>query len=252
MKETIIIERPFTGVAKVIFNRPESGNAYDHEFVCTLITALDEVALDKTIKVLWLTANGQHFSSGPDIRWLTQRQQSGRAEHQLDAENMSRLFQTLYQFTIPIVASVRGKANADAIGILCCCDIVLASEKSSFTLSEVHVGLAPVLQSPYLIKVLGERAARYYAMTGETMDAYTATRLGLVNKITPEHELDSYADMIIRKIEKIDTTVLIQTKAMLTLSSNELLDESLVETIIASSIDIRTEVLKGSKLAQQS
>ena len=252
MKETIVIERPFPSVAKIVFNRPEAANAYDHEFICTLITALDEISLDKTIKVLWLTANGQHFSCGPDSRWLTQRQLSGRAEHQLDAEQISRLFQTLYDLPTPIVATVRGQANADAVGILCCCDIVFASEKSTFTLTEVHLGLAPVLQSPYLIKVLGERAARYYAMTGETMDAYTATRLGLINKITPEHELDSYANMIIRKIAMIDSAVMTQTKAMLSLSANEILDEALVETLIASSIDIRTEALKESKLLHQS
>ncbi|MDN3649461.1 enoyl-CoA hydratase/isomerase family protein [Reinekea marina] len=247
MKETIVIERPMDGVAKIIFNRPEIGNAYDHEFVCTLITALDEISLDSNVKILWLTANGPHFCSGPDSRWLQHRQESGRAEHQLDAEHLSRLFHTLYDLPIPVIATVRGKANADAIGILCCCDIVFASEKSSFTLNEVHLGLAPVLQSPYLIRTLGEHAARYYALTGETLDAYTATRLGLVNKLMPEQELDSYADMIIRNMVRLDETVLIQTKSMLTVSSIEPLDESLLDTLIESSIDVRESALKQTK-----
>lgn len=240
MKDTILIERPEPSVAKVVFNRPLTGNAYDHEFVCTLITALDDLKRDQSLKLIWLTGNGQQFCVGPDAKWLKVRQNSGRAEHQVDAEQLSRLFLTLYQFPLPVIATVRGQANADAIGILCCCDVVLACEKSSFTLSEVKFGLAPVLQAPYLVNTIGEKSARYYSLTGETIDAYTAARLGLVNKIVPQEEIDSYASVVIRRLLDTPVEVLKQTKAMLTLCTTEVFDDALVETLIDCSIDIRS------------
>lgn len=240
MKETILIEHSGPGVARLIFNRPATGNAYDHEFVCTLITALDDLKRDSSLKMVWLTANGPHFCTGPDAKWLKERQSSGRAEHQIDAEQISRLFLTLFHFPIPIIATVRGQANADALGILCCCDIVLASEKSSFTLNEVNFGLAPVLQSPYLSSTIGAKNARYYSLTGETIDAYTAVRLGLISKIVPQDEIDSYATMLIRRMLMAPTDVLKQTKAMLNLCSTEVFDEALVEALIDTSIDLRS------------
>ncbi|EAR09676.1 enoyl-CoA hydratase-related protein [Reinekea blandensis] len=239
MKETILIERPIPGLAVVKLNRYEQDNAYDDEMVCTLITAFDDLMEDDSLKLIWLTAVGENFCRGPDIEWVRRRQHSGRAEHQQDAEQLSRLFQTLYEFPIPIMVTVRGMANAAAVGVLCCCDIVLAAERAHFTITETRHGQVPALQSPYLVKTLGERATRYYSLSAESMDAYTATRLGLVNKIVPENELDSMADLLIQRMLSRKGLSLRQTKAMISLSANEPFDESLVETLIDCSTDIR-------------
>lgn len=239
MKDTILIDRPQQGLVRVKFNRMQTGNAYDDEMVCTLITALDDLAEDASIKLVWITAAGENFSTGPDPRWQKQRLASGRAEHQQDSEQLARLFHTLYQLPIPTIATVRGQANAAAVGLLCCCDIVLACERSSFTITETQYGQVPALQSPYLVKILGERAARYYALSSDTMDAYTATRLGLVSKIVPKDELDAMADVIIQKMLGRTTLALRQTKAMINLAANEVFDESLVDTLIDCSTDIR-------------
>ena len=239
MKDTILIDRPYKGLARVKLNRHETGNAYDDEMVCTLITAFDDLAEDDSLKLVWLTSVGENFCKGPDPIWQKQRMNSGRAEHQQDSEQLARLFHTLYQFPIPIIATVRGQANAAAVGMLCCCDIVLACERSSYTITETQYGQVPALQSPYLVKTLGERAARYYSLSSETMDAYTATRLGLVSKIVPKDELDAMADMHIQKMLQRRSLSLRQTKAMIGLAANEVFDESLVDTLIDCSTDIR-------------
>lgn len=239
MKDTIVIDRPYAGLARVILNKPESGNVYDDELVCTLITAFDDLAEDPTLKIVWLTANGENFSRGPDPLWLKRRMASGRAEHQQDAEQLARLFHTLYQFPIPTIATVRGQANAAAVGILSCCDMVIACERASFSVTEAQYGQVPALQAPYLVKAIGERAARYYSLSCESIDAYTATRLGLANKIVPKDELDAVADMMIKKSLLNSADSLRQTKAMINLAANESFDESLVETLIDCSTDIR-------------
>lgn len=247
MKDTILIERPSPGLVKIKLNRYETGNCYDDEMVCTLITAFDDLAEDPSIKLVWLTAVGDHFCKGPDPTWLSRRQTSGRAEHQQDAEQLARLFHTIYQFPTPIIATVRGEANAAAVGMLCCCDIVLAGERAHFTITETRNGQVPALQSPYLVKTLGERASRYYSLSSEAMDSYTATRLGLVNKIVPETELDSVADMLIQRMIAREGNILRQTKAMISLASNETFDESLLETLIDCSTDIRLSQTQFAK-----
>jgi methylglutaconyl-CoA hydratase len=223
----------------VTLNRPEIGNSYNDELVCTLITAFDDLAQDDSLKLVWLTGSGEHFCIGPDPLWYKSRKNSGRAEHQQDSEQLARLFQTLYKFPIPLLATVRGQANAAAVGMLCCCDMVLACERSSFTVMDTAYGQIPVLQSPFLVKALGERAARYYSMSGEAMDAYTATRLGLVHKITPRDEIDAMADMAITRIIERSGMSLRQTKAMIGLAANEVFDDSLIETLVECATDIR-------------
>lgn len=242
MKDTILLDRPQQGLARIRLNKPEVGNAYDDELVCAMVTALDDISEDDQIKLLWLTAAGNNFCVGPDDSWRHRRFEATRAEHQQDAEQLSRLFQTLYQLPFPSLATVRGSANAAAVGMLCCCDIVLGSERSNFTITETDYGQVPALQSPYLVKTLGERAARYYALTSEPMDAYTATRLGLLSKIVPINELDSVADVMIQRILKKPNHSLQQSKAMLHLSSNEAFDDSLIETLLDCSIDIRVSL----------
>ena len=239
MKDTIQVEMPQPGLVRVLLNRPQTGNVYDDEMVCALITALDDIADRDDVHLLWLTAQGDDFCQGPDPRWQARRLSTGRAEHQQDAEQLARLFHTLYQFPLPVIATVRGQANAAAVGLLCCCDVVIAGERASFTITETAYGLVPALQSPYLVKTLGERAARFYALSAEPMDAYTATRLGLVSRLAPENELDAVSHIYIEKMLARSALSLQQTKAMLQLAADEPFDESLVETLVDCSVDIR-------------
>ena len=242
MKETVLIERREGGLARVILNKPESGNAYDDELICTLVTALDDLADDPDIKLVWLSGQGSHFCTGPDRQWLKRRQKVGRAEHYQDAEQLARLLSTLYNFPSPVLLTVRGDVNAAAVGLACCCDLVLASERSTFCITESLFGQVPALSSPYLIKVLGERAAKYYALTGEVMDAYTATRLGLVNRLVPAEELDAVAEVLARGILARSVESLRTTKSVLHLAANEVYDESLMESLIDCSTDVRSDV----------
>lgn len=244
MKETVLIEPRETGLVRILLNRPESGNAYDDELICTLVTALDDLADDPTVKLLWLSGLGAHFCSGPDRAWLKRRESAGRAEHHQDAEQLARLLATLYNFPAPVLLTARGEVNAAAVGLACCCDLVLASERTSFCITESLFGQVPALSSPYLVKALGERAAKYYALTGEVMDAYTATRLGLVNRLVPPDELDAVAEVLARGILARSTESLRTTKSVLHLAANEVYDESLLESVIDCSTDVRFDLTR--------
>jgi methylglutaconyl-CoA hydratase len=152
---------------------------------------------------------------------------------------MSRLLETLYQLPVPILLTLRGDVNAFAVGITCCCDMVLASEKTSFCITESLFGQVPALSSPYLSKALGERSAKYYSLSGEVMDAYTATRLGLVHRLVPADELEPVATVLVQSILTRSTESLRVTRATFNLVANEPYDEALIETMIECSTDVR-------------
>jgi methylglutaconyl-CoA hydratase len=248
MKETILIDYPHSDMVRITLNRPETGNAYDDEMVCALITAFDEFKRDEDLKLVWITANGDDFCRGLDSNWHQQRQSAGRAEHQNDSEQLSRLFHTLYQLPVPTLATVRGEANAAAVGIICCCDVVLACETSSFTITEMEYGQVPALQSPYLVKAIGERAARYYALSGEKISSHTAIQLGLIHKMVPKAELDLVSELNIQRILRHSNLSLRQTKSMINLSASEAYDDSLIDTLIDCSTDIRVSQTVGANL----
>lgn len=248
MKETVLIERWEAGLVRIILNKPETGNAYDDELICTLVTALDDLADDDDVRLIWLSGRGAHFCTGPDRTWLKRRAHAGRAEHQQDAEQLARLLATLYNFPAPVLLTVRGDVNAAAVGLACCCDLVLASERTAFCITESLFGQVPALCSPYLVKALGERAAKYYALTGESMDAYTATRLGLVNRLVPADELDAVAEVMVRTILTRSVESLRTTKSVLHLAANESYDDGLLESLIDCSTEVRSELTVGAVL----
>lgn len=250
MKETILIDYPHENMVRITLNRPETGNTYDDEMVCALITAFDEFKQDEDLKLVWITAAGDDFCRGLDSSWHQQRINAGRAEHQNDSEQLSRLFHTLYQLPIPTLATVRGEANAAAVGIICCCDVVLACETSSFTIMEMDYGQVPALQSPYLVKAIGERAARYYALSGEKITSTTALQLGLIQKLVPKDELNLVSQLIVQRILGHNNLSLRQTKSMINLCASEVYDDSLIDTLVDCSTDIRVSQTEEMKLQE--
>ncbi|MGO1771884.1 MAG: enoyl-CoA hydratase-related protein, partial [Halomonadaceae bacterium] len=91
----------------------------------------------------------------------------------------------------PTLCRVQGAAYGGAVGLAACCDVVIASEKAKFCLSEVKIGLSPAVISPYVQRALGERQMRRYALTAEVMDAETALQLGLAHQMVEHEALDS-------------------------------------------------------------
>jgi methylglutaconyl-CoA hydratase len=96
------------------------------------------------------------------------------------------------------VARVNGAAIGGGNGLLSACDIVIASERAKFGLSEVKIGLVPAAISPYVIRRIGESAARQYFLTGERFDARRALEIGLANSVVPHEELDGKVGEIVR------------------------------------------------------
>jgi methylglutaconyl-CoA hydratase len=94
----------------------------------------------------------------------------------------------------PTIARVQGAAFGGAVGLVSCCDMAVGTPHASFCLSEVRIGLVPATIAPYVVRAIGERAARRYFQTAERFDAGTALALGLLSDVVDEHALDTRID----------------------------------------------------------
>jgi len=101
-----------------------------------------------------------------------------------------------------VLARVQGAAFGGGVGLVACCDIAIASDAASFSLSEVRLGLIPAVISPYVVAAIGERAARRYFLTAERFGADEALRIGLVHQVVPADQLDSAVDTILTRLSE--------------------------------------------------
>lgn len=182
------------GFATLWLNRPEKNNAFNAEMIRELILALDAVQEDKTLRFLVLRGRGKHFSAGADLAWMQQAAGLDYNANLNDARELAELMYNLYYLKIPTLAVVQGAAFGGAVGLVSCCDMAIGAEHALFSLSEVRIGLAPAVISPFVVQALGERAAKRYALTAERFDGKRARELGLLAECYSATELDGEAE----------------------------------------------------------
>ncbi len=178
-------------VARVWLNRPEQHNALSPELGAALEAALHALAHDETVRVVVLGGRGLSFCAGADIGMMKASAGATFEENLAEAERLGGMFAAVADFPRPIVGRIHGNVLGGGVGLLCACDIPVASDDSRFGLTEVRLGILPALISPYVIRRLGDARARELMLTGERIDAATALRVGLIQHVVPAAELDA-------------------------------------------------------------
>ena len=170
-------------VGLVTLNRPERHNAFDDALIADMTEALRAMEADDSVRVVVLAGAGKSFSAGADLNWMKRMSGFSKDENQRDAMGLGALMRTLAFLRKPTVARVHGAAYGGGVGLVACCDIAVATQSATFSLSEARLGLIPAVISPYVVAAIGERASRRYFLTGERFDAGQAWRLGLVHEL---------------------------------------------------------------------
>lgn len=184
-------------IARVALNRPDVHNAFDDELIRELTDALTTLDRDTAIRAVVLTGNGASFSAGADLNWMRRMASLSESENRADSEKLAKLMRTLNDLSKPTIARVHGAAYGGGVGLVACCDIVVACDAAKFGLTEVKLGLVPAVISPYVIAAIGTREARRLFLTAEVFDAVEARRIGLVHHCVPAAELDSRVDAVL-------------------------------------------------------
>jgi methylglutaconyl-CoA hydratase len=184
-------------VATITLNRPDVRNAFNEDAIADLAMAFDELSQEGDVRAIVLAAKGPAFCAGADLNWMKKMAGYTPAENEADALRLADMLRTIYFSPKPVVAKVQGDCYAGGMGLVAACDIVVAAEGVNFCLSEVKLGLIPATISPYVIKAMGEQAARRYFLTAERFDAQEARRLGLAHEVVPAEQLDASVGNIV-------------------------------------------------------
>jgi len=183
---------------RLTLNRPSRRNALNLPLMQALNTRLDALHNQPPALVI-LDGNGPHFCAGADLAWMaTSVPETGDAP--------SRQFKhLLYQLdTLPAltVACVHGATLGGGVGLLACCDRVIADPHSRIRLPELSLGLIPALILPYLYRCIGERACRDWCLSGRTVDAEEARQAGPFQQLHPK---ERFAEMLTSIMESANT-----------------------------------------------
>lgn len=181
------------GVAWLTLDRPEVHNAFDDSLIAELnahLEYLHEAAGKGEVRAVVLGSAGKSFSAGADLKWMQRMIEYDVEGNLSDSRKLSQLMHGIDTLPCPTICRVQGAAFGGAVGLAACCDIVIASEKAKFCLSEVKIGLSPAVISPYVQRAIGARQIRRYALTAEVMDAATSLALGLVHQVFGHDDLD--------------------------------------------------------------
>lgn len=181
--ETLHVRLDDRGVATVTMDRPEVRNAFNATLIAELTRAATDLATDPAVRAVVLTGADPVFSAGADLTWMGSMREWSREENVADSQRMNAMLRSLYDLPKPLVARVNGHAIAGGTGLAAVCDIVIAVEEAKFGLTEVVLGLAPAVISPYVVRKIGVSHARALFVTGELFDAAHAHRIGLVHQL---------------------------------------------------------------------
>ena len=211
----------------ITINRPERRNALNEEVMLAIGQGIAQAIEDETCRAIVLTGAGdQAFCAGADL----QKNTHGGA---FDV-NFSRprhyivdVFKQIQECPLPLVARVNGLVLAGGVGLLCACDMAIASAEARFGTPEVRIGVTPMMILPYMLRVIPHRTLMEMCITGEQLDATAALQIGLVNYVVPSAELDAKVDWLISRIaEKSPTAVRLGKQAF-----NAMRDMSLRESL---------------------
>ena len=173
-------------VTEIVIDNPPV-NALSLSVACELGDAIERLADRGETRCALIRAEGAHFCAGADLKETL----CYGGEDAVDLiEKVNCALDKVAQAPFPIIAVVQGPAFGGGLEVALCCDMIVASHKAAFGFPEVTLGAVPVYGGMRrLPRAVGNRWAKRLVLTGESIDAKTAERIGLVQKVVPQEEL---------------------------------------------------------------
>jgi len=188
---TLDIRRPSAHVAEVWLNRPEVRNAFNDGVIAELTQVFTALGADPALRVIVLGGHGKAFCAGADLSWMRAMADYSWEQNRADAQGLADMLWAIYSCPVPVIGRVHGDCYAGGMGLAAVCDVLVAAEGVSFCLSEARLGLLPATIGPYVVKAMGEQAARRYFVTAERFSAAQAHAMGFVHELVAPEALDA-------------------------------------------------------------
>ena len=196
MSDVLRIERS-GHVGRVWLDRPEVRNALNGALIRELAAAFTALGAESDLRAIVLGGSGKAFCAGADLAFMREVGGYTWEQNRRDAEVLAEMLWTMYSCPIPVIARIHGDCYAGGVGIASVCDIRVVAEPATFSLSEARLGLLPATISPYVVRAMGEQAARRYFVTAERFGAAEARAMGFAHEVTAAEVLDAKVDELL-------------------------------------------------------
>jgi len=184
-------------VARVFLNRPEVRNAFNSDVIAELTAAFRTLGADDTLRAIVLGGHGKAFCAGGDLNWMRAMAGYSWEENHRDAGALADMFWTIDQCPLPVIGRLHGDCYAGGVGLAAVCDMLVVAEGMHFCLSEAKIGLLPGTIGPYVLRAMGERAARRWFTTAERIPAAEAHRIGFAHECVAPEALDATVQQLV-------------------------------------------------------
>ena len=194
---TLDIVRRSPHVAEVWLNRPDVRNAFNDSVIAELGAAFATLGADPTLRAIVLGGRGKAFCAGADLGWMREMAGYDWEQNRADAQALADMLWAIHACPVPVIGRIHGDCYAGGVGLAAVCDVLVAAEGVTFCLSEARLGLLPGTISPYVIRAMGEQAARRYFITAERFSAAQAKAMGFVHEVCAAEAIDAKLDELV-------------------------------------------------------
>ena len=208
--ETVLVKKE-GGLTTVTLNRPEKRNAMSPQLHRDMYDLLNDLRYDKETRVIVITGAGESFCAGQDLKqyFLEMDSQPERVREEVREKSRQWRNEMIRRLPQPVVARINGWVFGGGFTIVTACDIAIAADDVQFGLSEVNFGHFPGGEvTLVLTEQLQPKHGLYYALTGKTLNAKEAERIGLITKAVPRADLDQEVAEVTKSLLEKDPSAL--------------------------------------------
>ncbi len=186
------------GIATLTLNGPAQMNVLSHEMLDALQSALDDIAADRSVRVVVVAAQGKAFCTGHNLKDM-------RANYTHDYQTelfgkCSTMMLSILRLPQPVIAKVQGLATAAGCQLVATCDLAVAAESAQFGTSGINNGLFCSTPGVALSRNVSRKHAMEMLLTGDFVDPHRAEEIGLINQVVADSELDAATDALAEKL----------------------------------------------------
>jgi enoyl-CoA hydratase/carnithine racemase len=244
INEPILLREDSSGIAVLTLNRPQSRNSLSEAMLAALADAFAAIGRDRSVRAVVLAANGPAFCAGHDLKELTARradEDHGRAYFTRIVETCSAVMQAIVRLPQPVIAAVHATATAAGCQLVASCDLAVAEARAAFATPGVQIGLFCSTPMVALSRNVSRKHAMEMLLTGDTISAEDAVRMGLVNRVVADGSAREEALALARKIA---------SKSALTVRIGKEAFYRQAETGLAEAYEYATRVMVENMLAR--
>jgi methylglutaconyl-CoA hydratase len=226
-------------VAEVWLNRPEVRNAFNDSVIAELTQTFEGLGADPQLRAIVLAGHGKAFCAGADLGWMRAMADYSWDDNRADAARLAQMLGVMWHCPVPVVGRIHGDCYAGGVGLAAVCDVLVAAEEAQFCLSEAKLGLLPATIAPYVIRAMGEQAARRFFITAERFSAHDAQAMGMVHAVVAAGALDAKIDEVVAALVANGPAAVRACKQLVKDVAGKTIDTALIEDTVQRIANIR-------------